>query len=350
LTARPAPWDTRTIERARAEHTEGARAAPAPAARPPAALAGAFARGRRLDRAQLAALGPRGTAALQGAVGNRVLARLLAADRPAAPVRQTLPAPRAPAASLARTPSPVRRRLLQRYSRTAAVAYAKQWAMSDNPAYGRIEPNDCTNFVSQTLLAGGWTMAGGSCDDRKSDAAWWFGPRQCRWVGMRPWTTEVKASFTWGGAQNLYNHMLAMQRGTAIGDPMGLEPGDILQMDMGEGHYGAGRIGHSMVVTGKSANDLLLSYHEPHKLDEPFSSIAGRYPGAHWYPWQPNSRAATARPVYPGHSIVCPSCHDRGDRPPDLGGFDGSGLLRDQPPLDDEAVRRWLEQSQTPAR
>ena len=224
-----------------------------------------------------------------------------------------------------------------------------------HPAYGRIEPNDCTNFVSQALIAGGWTMAGGSCDDRKSDQAWWFGPRQCRWVGGRPWTTEVKASFTWGGAQNLYNHMQTMQRGTAVGSPMDLEPGDILQMDMGEGHYNAGRIGHSMVVTDKSATELFLSYHEDHHLDEPLSAIKGRYPGARWYPWQPNSNAPTARPAppaYPGHSIVCPSCHDRGDRPPDLRGYDfeGSGLLRDQPQMDQEALRRWLEQSQTPAR
>ena len=148
--------------------------------------------------------------------------------------------------------------------------------------------------------------------------------------------------------------MQTMQRGTAVGSPMDLEPGDILQMDMGEGHYNAGRIGHSMVVTDKSATELFLSYHEDHHLDEPLSAIKGRYPGARWYPWQPNSNAPTARPappVYPGHSIVCPSCHDRGDRPPDLRGYDfeGSGLLRDQPQMDQEALRRWLEQSQTPA-
>jgi hypothetical protein len=171
-------------------------------------------------------------------------------------------------------------------------------------------------------------------------------------VGGSPFENEVKASFTWGGAQNLYNHMQAMQRGTAIGDPMGLEPGDILQMDMGEGHYNAGRIGHSMVVTGKSATDLFLSYHQPHKLDEPWSAIKGRYPGARWYPWQPNSNAPTPRPTYPGHSIVCPSCHDRGERQPNLRDFDfeGPGLIR-EPQMDQEALRRWLEESsQAPAR
>lgn len=293
-----------------------------------------------MDRARLAALGPGGLRALQGAVGNRALSRLVKGARPRRAV-------------LARRPSSATRRMLLRYSRSAAVAYAKKWAKIDNPAYGRIEPNDCTNFVSQTLLAGGWTMAGGSCDDRKSDQAWWFGPRECRWVGGRPWTTEVKASFTWGGAQNLYNHMQTMGRGTTVANPMDLEPGDILQMDMGEGHYGAGRIGHSMVVTEKTTDDLKLSYHEPQKLDEPFSAISGRYPKARWFPWQPNTRTPTppaAPPVYPGHSIVCPSCHDRGDHDYDFNRV-GPGLLREQPQLDQEALRQWIEQSaQTPAR
>jgi hypothetical protein len=39
--------------------------------------------------------------------------------------------------------------------------------------------------------------------------------------------------------------MQTMGRGSTVTKPMDLEPGDILEMDMGEGHYGAGRIGHS---------------------------------------------------------------------------------------------------------
>ncbi|MEO8689935.1 MAG: amidase domain-containing protein [Solirubrobacteraceae bacterium] len=209
--------------------------------------------------------------ALQAAIGNRALSRL---------VEETGPA--------ARRPAP--RRLLQRYSRAAAAAYARTWAMSDNPVYGRIEPNDCTNFVSQALFAGGWGMVGGSCDDRKDRNVWWFNPMQCRWVGGRPWTQEVKASFSWGGAQNLYWFMQESSRGAEVSDPMDLEIGDVLQMDMGPGHYNAGRIGHSMIVTDKNASDLLLSYHEDHHLDEPWSAIKSRYPGARWYPWMPGGR------------------------------------------------------------
>jgi hypothetical protein len=285
LTAWVTPWETRAIERAQAEQANAPAAAPTQAAAPaqaePAdALAAALACGQAVDRARLAALGPGGVSALQAAVGNRALSRLVEGIRPDAPARPVV---------VARRPS-ARRRLLQRYSRAAAAAYARTWAMSDNPAYGRIEPNDCTNFVSQALLAGGWRMVGGSCDDRRDRNVWWFNPMQCRWVGGRPWSTEVKASFSWGGAQNLYWFMKESGRGAEVSDPMDLEIGDVLQMDMGPGHYNAGRIGHSMIVTGKTATDLLLSYHESHHLDEPLSAIKSRYPSATWYPWMPGGR------------------------------------------------------------
>ena len=245
------PWETRAIERAQAEpaHHGSADAGPGPdAGRSPAvAVAAVLARGQAVDRARLAALSPGGSGG--------------APDR----ARQ----PRAVTAASRGAGATATRRLLQRYSRSAAAAYARKWAMSDNPAYGRIEPNDCTNFVSQALFAGGWSMVGGSCDDRKDKNVWWFNPMECRWVGGRPWTTEVKASFTWGGAQNLYWFMQESGRGVEVSDPMDLEIGDVLQMDMGAGQYNAGRIGHSMIVTDKTADDLLLSYHEDHHLDEP---------------------------------------------------------------------------------
>jgi hypothetical protein len=232
---------------------------------------------RAAQRARIGALPPDAALALQRSIGNRNLGRVLARQRPA-PVRAARVRPTRGSWSLQRYVN---------YSRSAAAAYARTWAMTDNPAYGRIEPNDCTNFVSQALLAGGWKMAGGSCDDRKDNTAWWFKPMDCRWVGGRPWTTQVKASFTWGGAQNLYWFMKESGRGADVSDPMDLEIGDVLQMDMGPGHYNAGRIGHSMIVTDKSATDLFLSYHEDHHLDEPWSAIKGRYPSARWYPWKP---------------------------------------------------------------
>lgn len=42
-----------------------------------------------------------------------------------------------------------------RYDRTAAAAYADAWALKVNPAYWSSPDNDCANFVSQCLAAGG---------------------------------------------------------------------------------------------------------------------------------------------------------------------------------------------------
>ena len=41
------------------------------------------------------------------------------------------------------------------YDRGAAAAYADRWALSTNPRYWSSPDNDCANFVSQCLAAGG---------------------------------------------------------------------------------------------------------------------------------------------------------------------------------------------------
>lgn len=46
------------------------------------------------------------------------------------------------------------------YNRFAAVAYARTWATSRNPAYYNFEEigGDCTNFASQCIYAGARIM------------------------------------------------------------------------------------------------------------------------------------------------------------------------------------------------
>jgi len=59
-----------------------------------------------------------------------------------------------------------------------------------------------------------------------------------------------------------------------------LNPGDVLQLE----HDGI--IGHSMVVTGKTGTDLLLSYHTRDRLDETLSTIRASDPRAVFVPWR----------------------------------------------------------------
>jgi hypothetical protein len=144
---------------------------------------------------------------------------------------------------------------VQLYSGSAAAAYARKWALGTNPDYPR-DGNDCTNFVSQSVYAGGWVMAGGSCDDRKSDSAWWYGDSNC-------WYPGVHRSYTWGGAQNFFNFVGASSRGSTAANISDLDIGDVLQV----AHKG--HVGHSTIVTGKAGANLLVSYHTNDNLDLP---------------------------------------------------------------------------------
>ena len=144
-------------------------------------------------------------------------------------------------------------------NRQLAVTYAKRWALgtnSDYPRYG----NDCTGFVSQCMLAGGWQMVGDhSFWDRKANNVWWFGG-----------SLLTNASYTWGGAQNFANFVAASGRGRQVTDASMLEVADIVQLKNGGGIY------HTMIVTKKESNDLLLSYHTSDHLDESLADILSR--------------------------------------------------------------------------
>ncbi len=152
------------------------------------------------------------------------------------------------------------------YNRSAAVTYAKTWALATNSVYGRMG-NDCTNFVSQALHAGGWPMVGTrNFLDRAKNDQWWFGGSML-----------TQASYTWGGAQNLYNFIsrsgrgrVEFEAGAECHEKMSnIKLGDVVQMKDAGGH-----VYHTMMVTGLVVGDLLLSYHTSDHLDKKMSDIS----------------------------------------------------------------------------
>ena len=50
--------------------------------------------------------------------------------------------------------------MIKEYDRTKAITYAQNWALKSNPAFYHFggKGGDCTNFISQCLLAGGGVM------------------------------------------------------------------------------------------------------------------------------------------------------------------------------------------------
>lgn len=83
------------------------------------------------------------------------------------------------------------------YNRLAAKKYAEEYALTPNPAYPYYSDNDCTNFISQALRAGGLKYLGTKWNDYNS----WF----CNTTKSNV-TSLKKVSLTWRSARYFRKH------------------------------------------------------------------------------------------------------------------------------------------------
>lgn len=167
-----------------------------------------------------------------------------------------------------------------------AAAYARQYALTANPAYPPF-PNDCTSFVSQAMLAGGWTMVGGTAFDYRSDQVWWWGkgaPIEVPVIGIKL-KDAPRGSHTWGGAANFARFLQHSGRANKTTSSDELNPGDIIQIGRSPTD-----IFHTMIVTNRDSKNrsLLLSYHTTNRLDWPLSKVQESFPLAsyHYLYWK----------------------------------------------------------------
>lgn len=125
-----------------------------------------------------------------------------------------------------------------KYDRLEAVKYAEAWWNGRNPAYRNFQDN-CTNFISQCLHAGGSPMSGYPNVGR----GWWQQNQQ--WS----WSWSVAHSFQWyltGAAIGL--------RAQQVEKPEELLLGDVIAYDF----ENDGRWNHTTIVTAKDANGMPL--------------------------------------------------------------------------------------------
>ena len=129
------------------------------------------------------------------------------------------------------------------YNRSAAVQYALQYALNPNPDYVYYENDDCTNFISQCL------RAGGAQNDYNNTHPWWYNNGQtsiCWAVAhslywyIRTTTVEnrsfgIKADTYSLTNQNLYSRDIAGK----------VQIGDLIQYRNFQD-----RIQHSTIITG----------------------------------------------------------------------------------------------------
>ena len=161
-------------------------------------------------------------------------------------------------------------------SRANIIRYAYTYFHYNNPNY-REFTNDCTNFTSQCLFAGGWSMIG-DLPDRNSVAAWYYFGQPYNY----PPFTSLQ-SLTWDKAENFRDFAFLRNDKVTRVDPKELIPGDILQVKWNEvGNPGY----HSMVITKISPDgDPLFTQHSINFADRSFAELASRYPSAIWYAW-----------------------------------------------------------------
>ncbi len=152
-----------------------------------------------------------------------------------------------------------------KYSRNAAVEYAKRYALKPNPAY-RYFPivgnssGDCTNFTSQCLYAGGAPMI---INGRNP---WWYKHSGSSLPSRDSW------SVSWAVAHSLYWTLKINQESNLPG-VKGLEVSDINSMELGDVIFYEDNnrtIFHSAIITGFSQNQPLISQHSFEALNIPY--------------------------------------------------------------------------------
>ncbi|MEC1290518.1 amidase domain-containing protein [Bacillus mojavensis] len=124
------------------------------------------------------------------------------------------------------------------YDRLGAVQYAEKYWNKRNPAYKNFSDN-CTNFISQCLHAGGAPMRG----HPNRGSGWWM--KQSSW------------SYSWTVAHSMKMYLTnskAGLRAVRVKSAEELVPGDVICYDF----EGDGRFNHTTIVVAKDKGNMPL--------------------------------------------------------------------------------------------
>ena len=163
------------------------------------------------------------------------------------------------------------------YCRDAAVSYARTWAYGRNN-YFYVYTQDCTNFVSQCLFAGGIKM-----NSRWHSYAY---PKAGRWEGRNNEKYNWDITPSWRQAQALYNFLTDPANGYIWSDVVsirtsygvkwaankcGIQPGDVLFLAGSDGSNPH----HAMIVTKVENGEIYYAGHTNNRKDQPLSEVMG---------------------------------------------------------------------------
>ena len=142
--------------------------------------------------------------------------------------------------------------LEKEYQRERAVLYARKYALIRNPLYFTFAGigGNCTNFVSQCVLAG-------SCVMNFTPVYGWF------------YLSSSRRSASWTGVDFFYEFMTQNTGVGPFGNEIALADarlGDIIQLSNGANYY------HSLIITKIENGEYYVCANSDDSLDRPLSS------------------------------------------------------------------------------
>jgi hypothetical protein len=168
------------------------------------------------------------------------------------------------------------------YDYSAMVQYAANWYNRYNPTFPQYN-DDCTNFVSQCLHAGGWQLAySAGIFNYGNDHNWFY-------AGLATGFHDVltRNTHSWGGAQNLRNFAYLSGRAYDLSSASYLGPGDILGYDFGRdgGDRRVGTLDHMQLACANHGGNPLMAQHSDPYFGRPLSEIMAQPGAGGWRLW-----------------------------------------------------------------
>lgn len=146
------------------------------------------------------------------------------------------------------------------YNRERAVEYARRWALDRNPLFIDFTGigGNCTNFVSQSILAGSCTM------NYTPDFGWYYV------------SAEDRAP-AWSSVEYFYDFMTGTPLFTSQNGGVGPYAAEVTreEAELGDVIQYANRTGdwyHTVIITGFDGDEILVSAQSDDALDRPVSS------------------------------------------------------------------------------
>lgn len=143
--------------------------------------------------------------------------------------------------------------MIRLFDRSAALEYARKWALLRNPAYYDFDPigGDCTNFISQCIFAGAGVM------NYTPDVGWYY-------------STLSDRAAAWTSVKYIYRFLTQNLGAGPFAEPVSLDsvlPGDIIQLGTADGDFY-----HSCITVALRSGMPFIAAHTNDVYDVPLSA------------------------------------------------------------------------------